>query len=124
MLFWGVVWLSHTHKLTPAADRASQNSSADGVDDRQTPCVTKKLLAADGFILFFEGVAPQRITMADDPTPTHIQAGKAGLSRSFKRHEIRNIGGYEESWRRGWAGRHDHISLYTCMKLSRITFLR
>lgn len=52
MLFLGMAWLSHAHKFTPAADRASQNSSTDGVDDRQTPRVTKKLLAADGFILF------------------------------------------------------------------------
>lgn len=48
MLFLDVAWLSHAHKLTPAVDRANQNSSADGTDDRQTPCVTKKLLAADG----------------------------------------------------------------------------
>lgn len=95
-MFLSMVWLSHTHKLTPAADRASQNSSADGVDDRQTPCVTKKLLAADGFILFLRVWPLRGLPWQMTPPPRTYRQERLGLLKDMKLEtlgDMRKAGG-------------------------------
>lgn len=110
MLFLDMAWLSHAHKLTPAADRAIQNSSADGVDDRQTSCVTKKLLAADGFILLLRVWPLRGLPWQMTPPPRTYRQERLGFVGLLKDMKLETLGDMRKAG--GGVGQVDMITFH------------